>query len=356
MRRRAYHRSVIPFDVIWLPALEPAELTGLQLHLLDAVKCAGGAPVVLIFQFSGPTISLGRYHLYEGPAQHGGVAAYRRLTGGRIINPGAGWIGCALVMPSRTAVLDARDAKLRPEQVMNRYVRVAMAALRALGVDCSYPGRDALTCGGRELAMCTFEEDTGGALLFEIFIAVGQGLESMPRDMERFDPEGRLACRFYDERTCTLLARELGRTPAFEELAANLEAGYRWMFGGARRRALTAAERSGAAAQMYGLGTRWLGGRRPAASLNQVGHMAIQLGSMQAYLAAADGRIGRIEFYGDFIANSAGLERFERTLAGQRLDLMTLAAATMETYADGTNFILGCGELGNLARLILKAS
>jgi hypothetical protein len=28
----------------------------------------------------------------------------------------------------------------------------------------------------------------------------------------------------------------------------------------------------------------------------------------------------------------------------------------MEVYGDGSNFILGCGDLTNLARLILKAS
>ena len=42
-------------------------------------------------------------------------------------------------------------------------------------------------------------------------------------------------------------------------------------------------------------------------------------------------------------------------MAGQRLDLMTLAAVAMRTYGDGSNFILGCGELTNVAQLILSA-
>jgi hypothetical protein len=262
----------------------------------------------------------------------------------------------SVVLPSRTAALDGRDAKLRPEQVMNRHVRGAIAATRAMGADCFYPGRDAVTCGARELAMCTFEEDAGGALLFEMFIAMARSLESLPLDIERFDPAGQLACRFYDAQSCTSLARELGRALSFEELATQLEAGYRSMFGGARRRDLTAAERAVASEEASRLGPRWLSGRRPHPSLSQVGRLSIQLGSMQAHMAAADGRIERIEFYGDFIANSAGLAGFEQKLAGQRLDLMTLMSVALETYGDGRNFILGCGELGNLARLILKAS
>jgi hypothetical protein len=43
-------------------------------------------------------------------------------------------------------------------------------------------------------------------------------------------------------------------------------------------------------------------------------------------------------------------------LAGQNLDLMTLAAAAMRTYGDGSNFFLGCGDLSNIARLLHGAS
>ena len=353
--RRGYDQIVAGVDVICLPAVEPLDLLGLQLHLLDSVKRGDTAPVLLLFQLPGDIISLGRYHLYAGPASRLDITAYRRLTGGRIINQGAGWFGCSLILASRTAALGERDAGLRPEQVMNRYARGAIAGLQALGLDCFYPGRDAITCAGRELAMCTFEENAGGALLFELFIAAGRSLEKLPLDMERFDPEGILTCQFYNAETCTALTRELGRTLSFEELAAHLETGYRSAFGGARRRDLSAAERAAAGREASGL-TQWLGGRTPDPSLNLSGRLSIQLGSMEARMAAAGDRIERIEFYGDFIANSAGLAQFEQKLAAQRLDLMSLTSATMQVYGDGSNFILGCGDLSNLARLILKAS
>jgi hypothetical protein len=216
--------------------------------------------------------------------------------------------------------------------------------------------RDAITCAGRELAMCTFEENADGALLLELFIAVQRGLDSLPFEMERFDPEGSLTCPFYNGDGCTHLARELMRTIGFEELTVHLEAGYRSQFGGAQHRDLTVDETAAAHQHASQLAQQWLAGRRPDPLLTLTGRQSIQLGSMEIHLAAADDRIERVEFYGDFIANSAGLVRFEQSLGGQRLDLMTLTSVALQTYSDGLNFMLGCGDLSNLARVILKAS
>jgi hypothetical protein len=112
MRRRSYDRVVARVDVICLPAVEPLHLLGLQLHLLDKIKSGDTAPVLLLFQLSGEIISLGRYHLYDGPASRGGIGAYRRLTGGRIINHGTGWVGCS-----------------RPGAVWTRYRRTWSASI-----------------------------------------------------------------------------------------------------------------------------------------------------------------------------------------------------------------------------------
>ena len=312
--------------------------------------------MLLIFQFQGELVSLGRYHLYDGPEARGGISAYRRLTGGRIINQGAGWAGCSLILPSRTAASNQRGAKLRPDQVMNRCARGALAALRRLGIDAFYPGRDAITNGGRELAICTFEETSGGALLFELFLALEHGLDSLPREMERFDPEGNLSCQLYTADTCTTLAREMGRSPGFDELATCLEAGYGAGLGSLRRRELTPVEIEAARAHPPVMPARSPGGHIRGSSMPLVARQSIQLGSMEVRMAAAGDRIERIAFYGDFIANSPGLGQFEQNLVDQRLDLMSLTAAVMQVYGDGSNYILGCGELGNLTRLILKAS
>lgn len=346
-----------PIDAVRLPSLaHPELLPGLQSCLIQAIERRERGPTLLLYAPQEKVISLGRYHLYKGPPEHGGIGVYRRLTGGRIISLSPRWIGCSLIVPSRSGLLEPRDAQLKPEQVLNRYTRGVMAGLRSLGADCFYPGRDAITCNRREVAMCTFEETASGVLLVEIFIAIDDGLTSLPLDMERFDPDGALTCPMYTDATATTLSAVLGRQLGFEEAAQRIEAGHVSVFGATRPRDLTDAEVAAAADLAGTMGASWLHHRWPEASLNLAARSSVQLGVMEARLAAAEGKIERVALYGDFIANTAGLAQFEENLRGQSLDLMTMTAVVLQTYGDGSNFLLGCGDLTNLARLILKAS
>ena len=94
---------------------------------------------------------------------------------------------------------------------MNRYARGLLAGMRALGIDCFYPGRDAITFEQREIAMCTFETDASGAMLFEAAMAHNRGMEELVHDLERIDPDGALSCRMYDAASATKVVRELAR-------------------------------------------------------------------------------------------------------------------------------------------------
>src|SRR5690348_12247746 len=185
------------FDIVILPAIEPTRVLGLQSHLLEAVAGGQCAPLLLIHASAGRGLSLGRYHLYDGPAERAGLSAARRMTGGRVVGAGEGWLSLALILGSRTALLAERDAQINSEQVMNRYARGLLAALRTLGLEAFYPGRDAVTVERRELAMCSFECDAAGATLFEAALAVNRGMEEVVHDLERFDPDGQLSCAMY---------------------------------------------------------------------------------------------------------------------------------------------------------------
>ena len=171
-----------------------------------------------------------------------GINLTRRLTGGRVVGAGEGWLGLALILPTRTALLNEDPARLKPDQIMNRYARGLLTGIRALGVDCFYPGRDAITFEQREIAMCTFETDAADAMLFEASVAHNQGMEELVHDLERIDPAGALSCRMYDAATATKLLRELARDVSFDELAGAIAAGYRSSLGETRRRELTAIE------------------------------------------------------------------------------------------------------------------
>ena len=150
----------------------------------------------------------------------------RRLTGGRVVGAGEGWLGIALILPTRTSLLKETTPGLKPEQIMNRYARGLLAALRIAGLDCFYPGRDAITFDQREIAMCSFETNASGAMLFEVILAVNRGMEEVVHDLERVDPDGTLTCRMYGSDNATTVVREVGRDIGFAELADAIVTGY----------------------------------------------------------------------------------------------------------------------------------
>ncbi len=341
-------------DVIIAPALAPNALAGLELHLLDAVATRQTPPVALIYSSPGRYISIGRYHLYAGPAERAGIGAFRRLTGGRVVGAGAGWLGLALMLPNRTALLKEDAARLKPDQIMNRYARGLLAGLRSLGLDCFYPGRDAITFEHREIAMCSFETDASGAMLFESMLAVNRGMEDVVHDLERIDPDGALPCRMYGPESATKLKRELGREVAFDELADALAAGYQSLLGETRRRELTAIETADATDSGRALvDSGWLNNRVAHRSETKKNRIASQLGAIEAAVALeSDGTIAAATLSGDFIANSSAIAELETELRGKRLDLGSVSHAVTKTFGQGGNFFLGSGELSNLVRLI----
>ena len=337
-----------------LQGVEPWHLLGLEAHLLEAVATKEARPVLLIFTMRGRMLSLGRYHLYDGPIERAGLSAWRRFTGGRVVGAGEGWLGLALILPSRDALLPDHDLKLKPDQVMNRYVRGLLAVLRELGIECFYPGRDAITIERREIAMCTFETDASGAMLFEAVLAVNRGMEEVVHDLEHFDPEGLLPCAMYGPDVATKLVRELDRDVTFAEVANAIARGYSNLLGGGARREITAlenahAERRGASLEQR----RWL---QLSTDGNLSSRLASQLGSIEARVKiSADGAVKKIDLVGDLIANSPGIAAFQSELSGRRLDLASVSAAVMKIFGHGDNFILGIGELSNLVKLITRA-
>jgi lipoate-protein ligase A len=341
-------------DVILAPALAPDDLLGLELHFLDAIAMRETPPVLLIYASPGRAISIGRYHLYCGPSERDGINLTRRLTGGRVVGAGQGWLGLALILPTRTALLKEDTTRLKPDQIMNRYARGLLIAMRALGVDCFYPGRDAITFEQREIAMCTFETDAAGAMLFEASIAHNRGMEELVHDLERIDPEGALSCGMYDAASSTKIVREMARDISFDELAGAIASGYATSLGKTRRRELTAIETTQAQHRGRALAnSNWLTGSTAVATPTLKNRIASQLGAIEAAVALdADKRIETARVSGDFIANSPAIAELESELRGRALDLASISQAVSKTFGHNDNFLLGAGELSNLVRLI----
>ena len=344
-------------EAIVRPAISPWDLLGLELHLLEAVAAGRSEPVLVLYATTGCAVSIGRYHLYGGAPDHDGIVALRRLTGGRAVGAGDGWLGLALVLPKCGALLPKRDANLKPEQVMNRYSRGLLAGLRALGLECFYPGRDAITADRREVAMCTFETADSGALLFEASIAVNRGMEELSRDLDRLDPGGAVSSVVHSRETSSTLERELRREIGLAEVADAIVRGYRETLGEVRERELAPEEirhavEGGEALQSI----HWLRRVADASEYNRSGRMTAQLGQIVVRLGvSADNRIERLMLSGDLIANSSGIAFFEAALEGQTHDLVAVSNSVASVFSADRNFILGLGELSNLVRLVVEA-
>jgi lipoate-protein ligase A len=356
--RPCYNGSVAVLDVIIEPTLAPDDLLGLELHLLDAIGRREMPQVLLVYASPERSVSIGRYHLYGGPPERDGINVTRRLTGGRVVGTGQGWNGLALILPTRTALLKEDTTRLKPDQIMNRYARGILLAMRALGVDCFYPGRDAITFEQREIAMCTFETDATGAMLFEASIAHNRGMEELVHDLERIDPDGALSCRMYDAASATKVVRELARDISFDELARAIAAGYRSSFGETRCRGLSAIETAQARHRGRALAnSNWLHEPVVGPSMTLRNRIASQLGAIEVALALnADKTIEAARLSGDFIANSPAIAELERELRGRSLDLPSIANAVTKTFGHDGNFFLGAGELSNLVQLIAGVS
>ncbi|MGH7865108.1 MAG: hypothetical protein ACREQB_08965, partial [Candidatus Binataceae bacterium] len=268
-----------------------------------------------------------------------------------------GWLGIALLLPTRSSLLPQEHQGLKPDQVMNRYVRGVLAALRGLGIDCFYPGRDAITRERRELGACSFQTDASGAMLFEAMLAVNRGMEDLIGDLERFDPDGELACPMHGPHDATTLSRELDRNVNFDELARAVIAGYASVLGDVERREFGQDEVANLCDRSSALmKSGWLTRRVPDDSRHLVARVAAQLGTIEAHVGVGPQReIGHVTMAGDLIANSPGLSKFENELVGKPLDLASVARAVETTYADGMNFFLGIGELDNLVTLLANA-
>ena len=341
-------------DLIIAPNLPPDSLLGLQLHLLDLVAARNTPPLLLLHTSPGRYLSLGRYHLYAGPSERAGINAYRRLTGGRIYGAGQGWLSLALILPTRTSLLKEDATRLKPDQVMNRYARGLLAGMRTLGVNSFYPGRDAITFNQREIAMCTFECNPSGAMLFEAAVALNRGMEEVVHDLERFDADSALACAMYGPESATKMVRELDRDVTFDELAGAIADGYAGLLGGINRRELTSVE--SAQAEHRGrelIASGWLNRSVGPASVTLKNRMASQLGASEAAVGLNDtGTVETLTLSGDFIANSPAVAELETELRGKPLELATVSRAVTKIFSGGENFILGAGELSNLVRLI----
>ena len=95
---------------------------------------------------------------------------------------------------------------------------------------------------------------------------------------------------------------------------------------------------------------QWLAARHLRPQLDRRGIAWGQLGVLEVYLSLLGGAIADVLFAGDFIADSASIERLEQRLRGCRFERAAISAVVDAVYADPRSFLLGVGPLQTRGR------
>jgi lipoate-protein ligase A len=315
---------------------------------------------LLTFTVPGSALLIGRYHaVASGGHALDAVSLHRRLTGGRVVAIGDGFLGLSLILPHRSALVSDNWLALEPTQVLNRCVRGVLHGLKALGVPVFYPGRDVITVGGRTLALISLETARTGALLFDAVIALGRDFTLVPALLDQADPGGVIKTPMWEQGQTTTVREVTGSDCAASTVAEHLAQGYATVFGlsldGAPGGEPAAAAPAGAAGSDGSDSEEaFLMGRTPGPELDHHGMVAGQIGMLEAYFARDGERIGTLMLAGDFMANSSAVDELEATLRGVRREWATVSTRVVETFARPENFVLGLGDLSLIAEAICR--
>jgi lipoate-protein ligase A len=325
-------------------------------YLLGAMGRRARPGVLRIHAFPGEVLAAGRWHLAPAGALDLGDAFVRRLTGGRALALGDGYLGLSLLLPHRSALVSDDPFTLAPFQVANRYVRGVMRALKQLGLPAFYPGRDLVTVNRRPIAAVSFETDEEGRLLFEAVLAVERPLSAVAQLLDRWDSAGVIKADLLALEGGTSLREEIGESPALEELGVLLRDSFAEQFGlTIVDEPLSALEMQAVAALAAREGRAWSTLRQPRSDLRLCGSSGIQTGVLEAHFALEQGRfLKEVCLAGDFIANSPAIAALEYRLRLCPAERGAIARVVDGVFGDPSHYLLGVGPLRAIADTIVK--
>ncbi len=312
--------------------------------------------VLRIYSSPGDVLAAGRWHLAPPAAADAGEAFVRRLTGGRALALGEGYLGVSVLLPHRSALFADDPLALAPFQIANRYVRGLLRALKNLGLPVFYPGRDLVTVNRRPIAALSFETDEDGRLVFEMILALERPLGAVAQLLDRWDKGGVIKADLLALESGTCVRDEIGESLSFEDVAALLRDAFAQQYGLVLEPApLSALEEQAVAALAQRESRSWINGRVLRPDLPLTGSSGIQTGVLEARFSLEQERfIKEIQFAGDFIANSPAVAALEYRLRLCPADWMAITRVVDAVFNDPLNYLIGVGRLRTVADTIVK--
>ena len=341
---RAYSRPAVDVSAYHLRGVCPARL--LADDRAAAAAARGGRATFRTATLPGDVVSLGRFHLAPADARDDG-GLWRRISGGRVVPGGDGFVALALTLPHRSALASSDPYALRAEQVMNRCVRGLLNGLAALGVPALYPGRDTVTAGGLPLALVSFDVDADGVLSFEAVVSVDRDWSALAAMLDQVDRGGVVRASLAPPGAATSIAGALGCAVAPDDVVTALQRAY------AARLGCQAADRPAPAAAADA--EAWLRARVPRPELDRHGWSPTMLGALDVHLSAEGGVLGEVVLSGDLIAPAPTIAALEAALRGCPAAREAVQAVVARVFAAPEAFVLGIGPVTTIVDTVMRA-
>jgi lipoate-protein ligase A len=339
-------------------SVTPSVSVATDRHLLGTLgKAHRLRPGILrVFTCPGDVLAAGRWHLAPPDADAAGEAFVRRLSGGRALALGDGFLGMSLLLPHRSALVADDPFALAPFQIPNRYVRGLLRVLKSFGLSAFYPGRDLVTVNRRPIAAVGFETDAEGRLVFEAVLAVGRPLSAVAHLLDRWDASGEIKADLLALEGATCLREEIAEEPSVRELAGLLRQAYAEQFDlTIAEEPLTPLEEQAVTALAVREGSIWNSSRQRRPELGLVGFTGIQTGVLEVHFALEQERfLKEVVLAGDFIANSGAVTALEYGLRLCPAERGAIGSVIETVFADPSNYMLGVGAHRIIAETIVR--
>lgn len=319
--------------------------------------------VLRVYTYPGDVVLLGRYHGVDQLAETDQVTLSRRLSGGRVLPSGQGFVQFSFILPHRSAFFSDEPFYLAPFQVLNRYVRSIMQGFKAAGVNMFYPGRDFLTIDQQPVGWVSFTTEHNGALLVEGGLAVQRDFSLLPYLLDGVDPTGTISSQFFAPDQVTSLERIAGKPPSLSQLATLLQHGFCQQSEIAcvnqdlqDLQDLNQIEQEHIAriADEASSGD-WLHSWSQRDDLPFHATATTPLGSLNIrFSVAGDETLADVHMSGDFIASPDTITTLQSSLKGRALEYTALWEVVDQTFLQPQHYILGLRRMRIIPDTILR--
>lgn len=353
----------IPADFIVETGLSPSLSAATDRYLLShpGGEQTGTRPILRIYTLERPTLLLGRYQPLPADFQRKEAGDWigRRLTGGRALPAGPGFIGITLFLPKAWDLAGDPNRILPPELILNRYVRGVMRGCHRFRVKAVYMGRDVLTVDRKKIALVGFTFSEAGSVLFECHLALSENLGALDPSFAGLPHRDRFLSELPSPPVTSLKA-EAERDVSVREMAESVCKGSENRLGLTfEERAWTLEEREEISRlRKEGIenGT-WIEERKPRPSETRQAETEIQLGRFSAALALdKDGNVESVTLAGEFLSDDRTVSELETAFRGKACEWTTLGTLTDRVLSRPGRFILGLGSPRVVPDTLMRAA